>query len=72
MNAYNTEFNNGFTRRITEARDKALAFVERADDVLNYNQRAYFYPSKKHAAMRRASLELTNALVGVRLPKEAD
>lgn len=72
MNAYNTEFNNGYTRRITEARDKALTFVERADDVLNYNQRAYFYPSKKHAAMRRASLELTNALVGVRLPKEAD
>ena len=72
MSAYNTKFNNGFTRRITEARDKASVFIERADDVLNSAQEDYFYPSRKHAAMRRASLELTNALVGVRMPKEVD
>lgn len=72
MSAYNTKLNIGFTRRITTARDKALAFVERVDDVLNNMPDTYHYFSKKHAAMRRASLELTNALVGVRLPKEAD
>ena len=72
MNTYNTEFNNGFTRRVITAKDRALAFVELADDVLNHMPGTYFYFSKKHAAMRRASLELTNALVGVRKPKEAD
>lgn len=53
-------------RRVAAAIDEARAFVLKAQNFLDSNTEAY--PSRRRSAMKRASLDLSAALVLVRRP----
>ena len=55
---------------IKEAMDEARRFIERARETLKVIglDDPYHYWNKEHAAMKRASLDLSNALIKLRKP----
>ena len=55
---------------IKEAMDEARRFMERARETLKVIglDDPYHYWNKEHAAMKRASLDLSNALIKLRKP----
>ena len=55
---------------IKEAMDEARRFMERARETLRAIglDDPYYYWNKEHAAMKRASLDLSNALIKLRKP----
>lgn len=62
-------------KKVSDAISEARRFIERAEEYLNSapRQGTWFYGEAKYsAAMKRASMDLTRALVSVRTPQERE